>query len=68
VLWYLGFNIAPKCLPSLIPSQTVVWTGVVIDSIMMEFRMEPKRIGKIQAACSKALESTLQGKPLMLRQ
>jgi hypothetical protein len=68
VLWFLGFNIAPKCLPSLIPSQTVVWTGVVIDSVMMEFRMEPKRIGKIQAACSKALEFTLQGKPLMLRQ
>jgi hypothetical protein len=68
ILWWLGFNIAPKCMPTLQPSQTVTWTGVVIDSIMMEFRMPPNRLIKIRAACSAALQSTQANVPIKLRQ
>ena len=68
ILWWLGFNIAPKCLPTLIPAQQVVWTGVLIDSIMMEFRLEPKRLLKIRKTCLHALSATQSGTPLKLRQ
>ena len=68
VLWWLGFNVAPKCVPTLIPKQVVIWTGVEIDSVLMEFRMPQARIAKIRAACSKALALHQSGHSLKLRQ
>ena len=67
LLWWLGFNIAPKCLPTLKPTQCLVWTGVEIDSVMMEFRMDKARIGKIRRVCSGALECLKNKQPKKLR-
>ena len=68
ILWWLGFNVAPKCLPTLIPSQIVVWNGVEIDSVLMEFRMGSVRIRKIIKVCARAFKSHQNNVDLTLRQ